>query len=71
MSDLFIEVLSESDVMVDVEADFLQIQIYSDHEVAKGLVVYYALADWLADGDHSWGSCWCWCYWLLRAIWCP
>ena len=56
---LFIEVLSESDVMVDVEADFLQIQIHSGHEVAKGLVVYYALIDCLADGDHSWGSCWC------------
>ena len=71
LSHLFIEVLSESDVMVDVEADFLQRQIYSNHEVAKGLVVYYALVDWLADGDHSWGSCLCWCYWLYRAIWCP
>ena len=51
MSHLFIKVLSESDMMLDVEADFLQVQIYSGHEVAKGLIVNYALVDCLADGD--------------------
>lgn len=56
VSHLFIKMLSKSDMMFDVEADFLQIQIYSSHEVAKGLVVDYALVDCLADGDPLMGK---------------
>ena len=51
MGHLFIKVLSKSDMMVNIEANFLQIQIYSGHEVAKGLIINYTLVDCLADGD--------------------